>query len=79
MLIGKSKTASSQRWNPDEKARMKQIRMCKLATYNALIGKTRCDKDGSYRNQCKMSGCPWFQPTIRYKILCRSIRKRRNK
>lgn len=55
---------------------MKQIRMCKLATYNALIGKTHCARDGSYRNQCKMSACPFFQPTLWYKILRRSILKK---
>lgn len=55
----------------------KQLRMCKLATYNALIDKTHCEKDGSYRNQCKLSGCPWFQPTLWYRLLRRSILKRR--
>ena len=58
---------------------MKQMRMCKLATYNANIHKTHCSWDGSYRNQCRMSVCPHFKPTLKYKILRRSILKKQRK
>lgn len=76
MLTRNSKTASSKRSMPDQKMRERQVRMCKLATYNALINKTHCAYDGSYHNQCKMSSCPHFQPTWKYKFVRRSILRR---
>lgn len=59
--------------------KQKHIRMCKQAVYNGVIDKTMCLKDRSYRNQCKMSSCPHFIPTLWYKILRRSILKKRQR